>query len=386
MKILYLTPGCFDKGGISRYSRYQITALRELIGPKNIYIHSLLGPGEDSFEEPFNVTHYAGGISKSNKLNYLAHIYSDGLFHRPQVILAAHVNLSGAAKVLSKLTGAKTLLNVYGLEIWSGLRRDAAWGLRTADHIIADCHFTARYLEDKGLRPKGSVNVIWDCVDLNRFFPAPPNKMVIEKYNIPDPSKGINLLTLGRMSRDAAYKGYVRLFEAFSRIANHVPDLRLIYAGRGQLVEDLRERAEALNLGHRVFFTGTIHEDDLPNVYRSAHIFSLVSDRGVGCGEGIPLTPLEAAACGLPILVGNQDGSQEAVLAGINGYLLDPFDIDLQAKVLTSLAINVDLRARMSRAACHHIENEFAFSKFLEKHRDLLASWFPDKFQRKLAQ
>ena len=45
MKILYLTPGCFDKGGISRYNRYQIQALRMLAGAENVFVFSLLGPG-----------------------------------------------------------------------------------------------------------------------------------------------------------------------------------------------------------------------------------------------------------------------------------------------------------------------------------------------------
>ena len=55
MKILYITPGCFDKGGISRYNRYQITACRELFGKENVKVFSLLGPSDDDFEDPFSV-------------------------------------------------------------------------------------------------------------------------------------------------------------------------------------------------------------------------------------------------------------------------------------------------------------------------------------------
>ena len=42
-RILYLTPGCFDKGGISRYSRYQIECLREIHGEAAVTVQSLLG-------------------------------------------------------------------------------------------------------------------------------------------------------------------------------------------------------------------------------------------------------------------------------------------------------------------------------------------------------
>jgi phosphatidylinositol alpha-1,6-mannosyltransferase len=149
----------------------------------------------------------------------------------------------------------------------------------------------------------------------------------------------------------------------------------LIYAGRGEMVERLRKQAEGLGLSQRVFFTGMVHEDDLPDVYRSAHLFSLVTNKGEGVGEGIPLTPLEASACGIPLIVGNHDGSQEAVVEGLDGYILDPYDLEAHARAIVSLATNDDLRTRMGQAARRRAEVEFAFPKFLKKHEELLARW-----------
>ena len=70
-KILYLSPGCFDKGGISRYNRYQITALREILGDKNVKVFSLLPPQEGDFEDHFEVSWHAWGISKLSKIAYI---------------------------------------------------------------------------------------------------------------------------------------------------------------------------------------------------------------------------------------------------------------------------------------------------------------------------
>ena len=179
------------------------------------------------------------------------------------------------------------------------------------------------------------------------------------------------------MSPDASHKGYERLYEVLKRIAPAAPSVRLIFAGKGGLADILRQRAEADGLSDRVFFTGMIHDDDLPGLYRSAHLFSLISDCGAGRGEGIPLTPLEAAGCGVPILVGNQDGSQEAVIEGINGHILDPFDLEAQAEAILALVREPERRAAMGRAARDRIEKEFAYPIFREKHRALLAQWFP---------
>lgn len=377
MKIFYLTPGCFDKGGISRYSRYQISSLREILGNGNLQVYSLLGPDEESFEEPFEVDWYAGGNGFFKKAAFVLRVSAASFIHRPLIIWSAHVSFSAVIHIIAWVIGAKTVVNEYGAEAWSGLSWDAKWGLKRISYVVSDCHFTARYLENEGFRPEGSIVVLWDCVDLDKFSPGKPNPKVLKKYGIPDPEKGINLLTLGRMGREADYKGYSRLLEVFMKVTDEMPELRLIYAGRGELVEDLREKARQLGLENRVFFTGMVSEEDLVDIYRSSHIFSLVSERGVGRGEGVPLTPLEAAACGLPILVGNQNGSQEAVIEGVNGFVIDPFDLESHAKAIVNLVKDLALRKRLGHAARKRIEDNFSYAIFREKHRPLLQQWVP---------
>lgn len=145
MKILYLTPGCFDKGGISRYNRYQIAALREIAGVDKVKILSLLGPQSDDFEHLFSIDWHGQGNSVKDKIRFIWQALIKVLVWRPQLIVTAHVNFSGLALVLARLVGAKTILNVYGLEVWSGLSRDAAFGLRHSQYVISDCHYTANY-------------------------------------------------------------------------------------------------------------------------------------------------------------------------------------------------------------------------------------------------
>jgi phosphatidylinositol alpha-1,6-mannosyltransferase len=125
-----------------------------------------------------------------------------------------------------------------------------------------------------------------------------------------------------------------------------------------------------MNLRDRVHFLAGVHEDDLVDVYRAAHLFSLVSDRGLGRGEGIPLTPLEAGACGVPILVGNQDGSREAVEENVNGFILDPFDLEAHSAILLKLVASGELRARLGAGARGRTEafhSTEAFCQRLEK-------------------
>ncbi len=369
MKILFLTPGCFDKGGISRYSRYQIRALRELFGDENVRVLSLLGPSSDSFEEEFKVFYHTNGNIWWEQMKFVVQTTKQVIAWRPDIIHIAHVNFSGFAKVVASLCGAKTVLNIYGLEVWSGLSLDASYGLKKVDHVISDCHYTASFVEQESLRSKGSTFVIWDCVDLDRFYPAEPDPAIISKYNLPDPSVHFVVMALGRLSKAATHKGYDRLIWVFSLFARQNPNARLVIAGKGDHKDFYEQLVREAGIEKEVRFTGMIDEADLPALYRCASVFSLVSDRGNGRGEGIPLTPLEAMACGIPVIVGNHDGSQEAVQDNLNGTVIDPFNLEQHQLVLRELASSPALLQQKKEQAAILARSRFSYNSFREKHR-----------------
>jgi phosphatidylinositol alpha-1,6-mannosyltransferase len=367
MKILFITPGCFDKGGISRYSRYQITALRELYGNTNVRVLSLLGPKKGDFEVPYEVYWNGKGADTASKIKLILLTCWVLIRWRPKIVHTAHINLSGFTHFLGKLSGATTILNIYGLEIWSNPSKDALYGLRRTDHVISDCYYTARYVKENNLREKNNVHVIWDCVDTDRFFPGLPDASVLALYKIPDPETHFNIVTLGRLSKTAAHKGYDRLIKAFAKLGDRFSYARLIIAGKGDNVDYYKDLARQENVFEKVVFTGMIAEKDLPDIYRSASVFSLVSDRGPNRGEGIPLTPLEAMACSIPILVGNQDGSQEAVIDNQNGFVLDPFDLERHAACIKELITNPALLTSKKEMAKKISAEFFSYSDFLKK-------------------
>lgn len=352
-----------------------MAALTDLFGAENVRTLSVLGPARDSFEVPVHTRSFGNGTGAVQKARFALRVVREAVLWRPDVIHVAHVNLSGLAVATARLSGARTILNTYGLEVWSGLRRDAIFGLRRSEVVIADCHATAEYLMSGAngvARPQ--VPVIWDCVDLDKFRPGSPATSILARYNLPDPKKHLILMTLGRLSRNAAHKGYERLLHAFARIAPTVPALRLVFAGDGDLRESLLQLAKRLDVSERVAFTGSIDDADLPDVYRAASIFSLVTERGHMRGEGLPLTPLEAMACGVPILVGNQDGSREAVEGGRNGFVLDPLDQQALMCAIVELATNQPLRQRMSAGALAVVAERFSYTAFRDKHLTLYAS------------
>jgi phosphatidylinositol alpha-1,6-mannosyltransferase len=372
-RILYLTTGCFDKGGISRYNRYQITALRELQGTENVRVLSLLAPAEGDFEEPFEVAWHAWGIARTSKLAFITKVLKTVYTWKPDIIWLGHVNLTEILVRFNLFKKATSVLNVYGLEVWSGLRPKVEEGFKRVDHVIADCHYTARYVENQGIRPKDSIEVIWDCVDLDKFKAREMDDFY-KSYQLPNPKETPWLLTLGRLSHAAAHKGYDRLLKVFKKVAQHNQEAVLVFAGKGDMIPDLKAQAQQLGISQRVYFSGMVHEDDMAKFYSAAAVFSLVSDRGVGRGEGIPLTPLEAMACGTPIIVGNHDGSQEAIFEAQNGNSIDPFDFETHSRVLIELLENKRLRNAKAKAAVEMAHKHFSYQGFKQKHKAFLTT------------
>ncbi len=372
MKIVYLATGVFDKGGISRYSRYQIQGLRDLLGDDKVYILSLLGPGSDDFEEPFNVNYHGNGISLTSKLRFVWATTRACFSTRPPVIWCNHVHLMPLGLLVRcLLPTARLIVNVYGAELWSNRQWLHRRTLQKADVVISDCHFSANFvIRHYGILDE-RLRVVWDCVDTRRFQPGPRRNDVLRFFGIVTGPQYRYILTLGRMDLGSRHKGYDRLLDAMVSLREYA-DIIAVLAGDGNDRSRLEKRVQNEGLADRVFFIGSVPENLLVDVYNLCDVFVLVSDRGYGRGEGIPLTPLEAAACGKPIIVGNEDGSQEAVVEGVNGHVVTPRDPRALREALLDTLTNPRLRDKMGRAAHARIQAEFSYEGFCKKTAQIL--------------
>jgi phosphatidylinositol alpha-1,6-mannosyltransferase len=375
-RILYLAVGVFDKGGISRYCRYQISALRKLVGKQNIQVLSFFGPGPNDFEEPFEVDYYTHGPGLLSDFNLLAASLRTARDFRPTVIWSSHVHLTPTALLARRLLGnASVVVNVYGRELWSARQWLHRRTLRRADLIVSDCYFSAEFVESQYALDRERICVVHDCVDTERFRPAPRNPELLKSFGIPNGGDHRYIMTFGRIETRSQYKGYDRLLDALISLKG---DERVIglFAGDGDDRARLEKRAMQAGLNHRVFFLGSISEATLVDVYNLADVFVLVSERAFGRGEGLPLTPLEAAACGKPIIVGDEDGSREAVIDNLNGRTISPSDASGLRSVLVELLSDNGLREQMGYAARVQIEKHFSYEAFEGRTANVLTKLF----------
>lgn len=365
--VRYLTPGVFDMGGIARYGRYQIDALRELVGARAVRVTSMLGPEPGGFETPFPVDFYAGGNRLAHKALFTA--ASLTMLAPRALYWSAHLHYAPLVVAYAKASLGVPVVNIYGLEVWSKPSRASRAAL-SKSWVVSDCHATLDYAVSTGMVERRRAAVIWDPVDLERFHPAPPDCALAERYGLSNDGR-FRVMFLGRLSRGAMHKSPDALIRAFAR-ADLPKEAELLIAGSGDRLEELKTLAIALGLGERARFLGRIPEGDLAGLYRLASLFVLVSRRYDGGGEGIPLTPLEAAACGVPIVVGNEDGSREAVVDGETGFVLPSRDEEALSAVLERCAKEPALVHRLGEGAARRAAESFSYERFVKEHAAFL--------------
>lgn len=361
MRILYLATNLDAKGGIQRYCRAQIEALRDATGGQ-VSVLALRTSSTHAFEDPFD-TDYTGRSSRLlQRPAFVLRALAAATRHRPPVVWVNHVKLAPLGLVLRRVVpGCRLVINVYGREVWSGLSAFERHALRSADRVVADCHATADHVKDcYGLADTG-VDVVWDPVDVERFAPMEPSAALLERYGVPRAEGVTYLMTLGRLSRSARHKGYDRVLDLMPELPR---DVAYIVAGDGDDRPRLEARARDEGVADRVSFLGSIHEDDLASIYGAGDIFALVSDKGPGRGEGVPLTPLEASACGKPVIVGDEDGSREGAVHGETGFVVSPRDPAAMRAAILALAESPERRQAMGNNARQYIVENFSYDRF----------------------
>jgi glycosyltransferase involved in cell wall biosynthesis len=211
--------------------------------------------------------------------------------------------------------------------------------LRQADHIIAISESTRRdALQHYRLDP-AKIGVIPEGVE-PRFTSAVEAKQldaVRRAYDLP----ARFILFVGTIE---PRKNLPTLLEAYAALRSKHPDVGLVIAGgKGWLYQSFFDRLTALGLPNVVKLTGFVTDEQLPALLNAAEVFAFPSHF-----EGFGLPPLEAMACGVPVVCSNASSLPEVV--GDAGLLVPPDDsrawVEALDRVLSNPGLRLELRGR----------------------------------------
>ncbi len=219
-----------------------------------------------------------------------------------------------------------------------------------ADRVVATSSAEAFELTRMGVDAR-RITVIPCGVDLSTFTPAGPR----ERRN----GSRRRVLSLGRL---VERKGIADVIEALVEI----PNAELIVAGgpdRNALAIDpeacrLRAIASGLGVGDRVDFRGRVPRADVPALLRSADV--------VVCYpwyEPFGIVPLEAMACGIPVVVSSVGGLIDTVVDGVTGIHVAPRCPQALAAALRALLADDRLRLQLGCAGNSRVNERFSWAR-----------------------
>lgn len=179
------------------------------------------------------------------------------------------------------------------------------------------------------------IEIAYPAVDGDIFYPNKDFKLVKEKYSI----NNEYILYFGTIEPRKNINSIIKAFKILSEKNN---DISLVLAGRkGWMYEEVFLLVRELGLEEKVIFTGYVAEEDAAALYSCALAFVFPS-----LYEGFGIPPLEAMACGTPVIVSNKSSLPEVV--GDAGILVNALDIENIAYEMDRLIYDDSLRREMS--------------------------------------
>ncbi|MCX4966502.1 glycosyltransferase [Streptomyces sp. NBC_00654] len=270
---------------------------------------------------------------------------------RPDVV-HAHSAKAGLAGRIAVRGRVPTVFqpHAWSFEAVGGRTADLAlkwerFGARWADHILCVSESELRTGREAGITARWSV--IHNGIDLGHFRPGDPADRRSARASLPlltGVAAGAPLVVcIGRLSRQ---KGQDVLLRAWRRM--RIEGARLVLVGDGPDRDSLLAAAPA-----GVLFTGA--SDDVRPWIHAADVLVLPSR-----WEGMALAPLEAMACGRPVVMSDVNGARESLPPGDEAHcIVPPEDPAALAAALTGLLTDPALRDALSRSVQRHTRAAF---------------------------
>ena len=285
---------------------------------------------------------------------YLSNLVS--LLHRGRFDLA-HCHLIAAnliAKPLAYLCGVPVLFNHDQCnDVFRYRNKGRLWldrlTNRFTDQIIAVSQSTRNFLLDWEKIPPHKVALIYNAVDLERFFPGSEEQRLEyrRQFGLPETAKVV--LGAGRLQAQKNFPGFLEAAVSLSRL---LPEVRFVIAGDGPDRTSLENLAQGLGLADRVKFLGFVTK--MRELYLASDVLFFPS-----FFEGTPMTVLEAMASGLPIVASEIDGTAEILTDGVDALLAPAEQNQIFVQRLATILQDQPLARRLAEQALGKVREHY---------------------------
>ena len=233
---------------------------------------------------------------------------------------------------------------------------DTEWLLTyEATEVIVNSNFMKNDLQRLFGLPYDKINVIPNGINLNNFTGIERDYDFRRQYAM-DNEKII--LYVGRLVYE---KGIQHLIAAMPKILSNYHDAKLVIAGKGGMIDELKAETSSLGLDNKVYFTGYMDSKKVQKMYKCADVAVFPSTY-----EPFGIVALEAMLAGVPTVVSDVGGLDEIVTHGVDGmksYAGNPNSI---ADSVTALLYDHQLATNISKKARQKVKEQFNWEKIAQ--------------------
>jgi phosphatidylinositol alpha-1,6-mannosyltransferase len=363
-KIVFIGFDIEGTGGISTYSRYQIKALKEDF--QNVFVYS--------FDQQEKV--YSGYVDNSYKYDSKWRLFSflfELINKKSEIdfIIFNHVNLSFLGVFLKKMFGIKYMVFGYNNDILRNFKHLYKFGYENTEALVIDCQYTIdRLKEFHDVVQK--TYLLYDPIDIE-FFKSNEKQqsqnILNDKYNIDFTGKFV--ITTVALMRKSGNKGHRLIIDAIKKLNN--PNILYFITSGGEDKKNIEQYVKDSGIESQIIFFGFVENELIPHFYNASDVVALISKNEYGKGEGVPLGLIEASACEVPIIAGDEDGSYEAISDIYpNGFRVSPRNIDEIADKIQFYIDNPEMKKEHGKNGRKFVIEEFEYSKFQNKQTAII--------------
>jgi len=265
------------------------------------------------------------------------------------------------AMLVSRLTGIPFSFTAHAMDLFKDAveRRVLARKVAEARFVATVSEFNVSYLQALGRSANGKIALIPNGIDLDRFSP-----------NGTSPRSPFRILCVARLVEK---KGLPVLIEACRLLRDRGIAFRCEIVGKGILRPQLASLIRQHQLAQHVHLAGPATQGEVRERYREADLYVLPCIIAAdGNRDGLPVSLVEALACGLPVISTPVTGIPEVVRNGENGLLVAPGDPAALADAIAAVVADPGLYQRLQAGARPSVVARFDRRRTIAALRRLL--------------
>jgi phosphatidylinositol alpha-1,6-mannosyltransferase len=268
----------------------------------------------------------------------------------------------------------RTVATTHGHEIWWSSVPGARSLLRRIGERNDVLTYLGEFCRSKIERPlttgaRARMRQLTPGVDDTAFRPGTGGDVVRERHGLGDRPVVVCV------SRMVPRKGQDVLVRALPAIRRRVPDAALLLVGGGPHLKNIEKAVAQQGLERDVVLAGRVPWDQTPAYYDAGDVFAMPTrTRLLGLEpEALGICYLEAAATGLPVVVGDSGGAPDAVLDGENGYVVPGRSVEAVADRVATLLEDRELAARFGARGREWVAAQWRWDDLAARLQQLLA-------------